>query len=87
MSEDAEWQPMDTAPIDGTDLILKTDHGGMVLFKIGDPRPSNERPAYFCDGYMGWISNGHWCDTETEFGDDTPTYIYNPIGWKLDEST
>jgi len=78
------FQPMDCAPRDGTDVILKTGDREFTVWKIGDPTPSNEIPAYYCDSYNAWLSNGHWTDQEKTFGDDTPTYVGNPVGWKLD---
>ena len=80
----ADFQPMDSAPKDGTDVILKTADRKFSVGKFGDPTPANEIPAYYCDCYNAWLSNGHWTDPETEFGDDMPSFVVDPVGWKLD---
>jgi hypothetical protein len=79
-----DFQPMDIAPRDGTDVILKIATSLPAITHSHDPTPSDEIPAYYCDCYNAWLSNGHWTDRETEFGDDTPTYVASPVGWKLD---
>jgi|GEM_PF-6048866 len=78
-----DFQPMSTAPKDGTDVILKTNVGKFIVAKLDDPAPCDEIPAYYCDSCEAWISSGHWTDRQTEFGDDTPTYVISPVGWML----
>jgi hypothetical protein len=80
-----EWQPMESAPKDGTFVILKTKGPIVKVLGRGHQLPSDERNSYFCDAYEAWLSSGHWMDQDFEFGDDSAEIICNPIGWKLDE--
>lgn len=34
-----DFQPMSTAPKDGTDIILKTNVGKFIVAKLDDPAP------------------------------------------------